>query len=114
MVNHNMICLGLVCIMCEPNHCSLFKMFYPAILTIFSPFLGEEAKKIYNEAQNLLKSLITENKLKAKGLIGFWPARSIKDDIYLYDTEEELQNLEPIAKFCGLRQQVWLDDILFK
>uniref|UniRef100_A0A8C6V9Z7 Methionine synthase n=1 Tax=Naja naja TaxID=35670 RepID=A0A8C6V9Z7_NAJNA len=71
--------------------------------------VGEEAKKVYSEAQNLLKSLITENKLKAKGLIGFWPARSIKDDIYLYDTEEKLQNLEPIAKFCGLRQQVEKD-----
>lgn len=90
-------------------------MIYPAILIFFFlPFLGEEAKKVYNEAQNLLKSLVTENKLQAKGLIGFWPARSIKDDIYLYDTEEKLQNLEPIAKFCGLRQQVWRDYILLK
>ncbi|XP_054837153.1 methionine synthase [Eublepharis macularius] len=66
--------------------------------------VGEEAKKVYNDAQILLKTLITQKKFKAKGLVGFWPARSVQDDIYLY-TDEELQSSEPIAKFCGLRQQ---------
>ncbi|XP_061480563.1 methionine synthase isoform X2 [Rhineura floridana] len=71
--------------------------------------VGEEAKKVYNDAQNLLKTLIIQNKFKAKGLVGFWPAQSIQDDIYLYATEEELQSSEPIAKFCGLRQQAEKD-----
>ncbi|KAJ6664657.1 hypothetical protein lerEdw1_006230 [Lerista edwardsae] len=71
--------------------------------------VGEEAKKVYDEAQSLLKTLIVQKKLKAKGLVGFWPARSVKDDIYLYATEEELESSEPIAKFCGLRQQAEKD-----
>lgn len=68
--------------------------------------LGEEAKKVYDEAQSLLKTLIVQKKLNAKGLVGFWPAQSVKDDICLYATEKELESSEPIAKFCGLRQQV--------
>ncbi|XP_033000231.1 methionine synthase isoform X1 [Lacerta agilis] len=71
--------------------------------------VGEEAKKVYNDAQNLLKTLIMQNRFKAKGLVGFWPARSVRDDIYLYATEEEVQSSEPIAKFCGLRQQAEKD-----
>ncbi|XP_034964274.2 methionine synthase isoform X1 [Zootoca vivipara] len=71
--------------------------------------VGEEAKKVYNDAQNLLKTLITQNRFKAKGLVGFWPARSVQDDIYLYATEEEVQSSVPIAKFCGLRQQAEKD-----
>uniref|UniRef100_A0ACB8GC07 Uncharacterized protein n=1 Tax=Sphaerodactylus townsendi TaxID=933632 RepID=A0ACB8GC07_9SAUR len=70
--------------------------------------VGEEAKKVYNDAQSLLKTLIAQKKLKAKGLVGFWPARSIQDDIYLY-ADEEMQSPEPIAKFHGLRQQAEKD-----
>ncbi|XP_044275795.1 methionine synthase [Varanus komodoensis] len=69
--------------------------------------VGEEAKKLYNEAQSLLNELIVQNKFKAKGLIGFWPARSVQDDIYIYATEEDFS--EPIAKFYGLRQQAEKD-----
>lgn len=61
---------------------------------------------MYEEAQNLLKTLIVQKKFTAKGLVGFWPARSVQDDIYVYAKEEELESSEPIAKFCGLRQQV--------
>ncbi|XP_077201508.1 methionine synthase [Paroedura picta] len=70
--------------------------------------VGEEAKKVYNDAQSLLKTLIAQKKLKAKGLVGFWPAQSIQDDIYLY-ADEEMQSLEPIAKFYCLRQQAEKD-----
>uniref|UniRef100_A0A8D0E9X5 Methionine synthase n=1 Tax=Salvator merianae TaxID=96440 RepID=A0A8D0E9X5_SALMN len=83
------------------------KGFYFDWLTKYKP--GEEAKKVYEDAQNLLKTLIAKNKFKAKGLVGFWPAQSVQDDIYLYATEEELQSSEPIAKFYGLRQQAERD-----
>ncbi|XP_060609853.2 methionine synthase [Anolis sagrei] len=71
--------------------------------------VGEEAKKVYNEAQNLLRILIAEKKLTAKGLVGFWPARSVQDDIYLYDTDDDVGSSEPVAKFYGLRQQAEKD-----
>ncbi|XP_042330107.1 methionine synthase [Sceloporus undulatus] len=71
--------------------------------------VGEEAKKVYDEAQNLLKTLITGKKLRAKGLVGFWPAQSVQDDIYLYATDDDVQASEPVAKFYGLRQQAEKD-----
>lgn len=68
--------------------------------------IGEEAKRVYNDAQNLLKMLINQKKLQARGVIGFWPAQSVQDDIHLYAVEEAVGTSEPIAKFYGLRQQV--------
>lgn len=71
--------------------------------------VGEEAKKVYNDAQNLLKTLINQKKLQARGVVGFWPAQSVEDDIYLYAAEEAVGSSEPIAKFYGLRQQAEKD-----
>ncbi|XP_075268567.1 methionine synthase isoform X4 [Opisthocomus hoazin] len=71
--------------------------------------VGEEAKRVYNDAQNLLKTLINEKKLQARGVVGFWPAQSVQDDIYLYAVEEAVGSSEPIAKFYGLRQQAEKD-----
>ncbi|XP_019382693.1 PREDICTED: methionine synthase isoform X1 [Gavialis gangeticus] len=71
--------------------------------------VGEEAKRVYNDAQNLLKTLINQKKLRARGLVGFWPAQSVQDDVYLYASEEAVQLAEPIAKFYGLRQQAEKD-----
>ncbi|KAM7172061.1 methionine synthase isoform 1-T1 [Macrochelys suwanniensis] len=71
--------------------------------------VGEEAKRVYNDAQTLLKTLISQKKLQARGLVGFWPAQCVQDDIHLYATEEALQSAEPIAKFYGLRQQAEKD-----
>ncbi|KAI6071814.1 5-methyltetrahydrofolate--homocysteine methyltransferase [Aix galericulata] len=71
--------------------------------------VGEEAKRVYNDAQNLLKMLINQKKLQARGVVGFWPAQSVQDDIYLYAVEEAVGSSEPIAKFHGLRQQAEKD-----
>ena len=46
--------------------------------------IGEEAKKVYDDAQNMLQALISQKKLQARGVVGFWPAQSIQDDIHLY------------------------------
>ncbi|XP_075352084.1 methionine synthase isoform X3 [Mycteria americana] len=71
--------------------------------------VGEEAKRVYNDAQNLLKTLINQKKLQARGVVGFWPAQSVQDDIHLYAVEEAVGSSEPIAKFYGLRQQAEKD-----
>nr|XP_009688315.1 PREDICTED: methionine synthase isoform X2 [Struthio camelus australis] len=71
--------------------------------------VGEEAKRVYNDAQNLLKALINQKKLQARGVVGFWPAQSVQDDIHLYATEDTVGSVEPIAKFYGLRQQAEKD-----
>ncbi|XP_013387692.1 methionine synthase [Lingula anatina] len=64
------------------------------------PTVGEEAKKLYNEAQAMLKK-ITDNKLlTARGVVAFYKANSIGDDIELYDDTGAYLNT-----LYGLRQQ---------
>jgi len=52
--------------------------------------VGEEAQKLYEDAQKLLAQIIKEKWLKAKAVIGIWPANAIGDDIEVYanGTEE--------------------------
>lgn len=45
--------------------------------------VGDEAKKLFNDAQVLLNKVVNEKLLTAKGVIGFWPANSVGDDIEL-------------------------------
>ena len=56
---------------------------YPAILT--DQVVGEVATKLFNDAQGLLKKIIAENWLTAKAAVGFWPAKSIGDDVIVTD-----------------------------
>ncbi|XP_040320879.1 methionine synthase isoform X4 [Herpailurus yagouaroundi] len=71
--------------------------------------VGEEARKVYDDAQTMLMALIGQKKLRARGVVGFWPAQSVGDDIHLYAEGAEPQAAEPIATFHGLRQQAEKD-----
>ncbi|MDR6194394.1 methionine synthase [Siphonobacter sp. SORGH_AS_0500] len=59
---------------------------YPAIFE--DKVVGDEAKKLYEDANNLLLEIIHDQSLKAKAVIGFWPANSHEDDIILHPFEE--------------------------
>ncbi|MCF8227402.1 MAG: methionine synthase [Bacteroidales bacterium] len=54
---------------------------YPAIFD--DPEKGEEARKLYNDANILLDKIIKEKRLTAKGVIGFYPCNSQGDNIQL-------------------------------
>lgn len=54
---------------------------YPKIFE--DKFVGDEAKKLFDDAQVLLQKVVEEKLLTAKGVIGFWPANSVGDDIEL-------------------------------
>ncbi len=72
---------------------------YPAILT--DEVVGEQAQVLFADAQKMLKQMIAENWLEAKGVYGIFPANTINDDdIQLYD-----ENARPNVKFLTLRQQ---------
>ncbi len=73
---------------------------YPAILE--DPEVGEEARKLFADAEQMLERLITEKLLTARGTYGFWPASSEGDDIVLYSNNTRS---EEIARFSMLRQQ---------
>ena len=58
---------------------------YPKILT--DGVVGEEAKKLFADAQTMLKRIIDEKWLEARAVIGLFPANSIDDDIEIYTDE---------------------------
>ncbi|HWW38316.1 vitamin B12 dependent-methionine synthase activation domain-containing protein, partial [Pedobacter sp.] len=54
---------------------------YPRILE--DKQVGDEARKLFHDAKVLLKKIVDEKLLKAKAVIGFWPANAVGDDIVL-------------------------------
>jgi 5-methyltetrahydrofolate--homocysteine methyltransferase len=73
---------------------------YPKIFD--DPLKGEEAKKIFDDANVLLNRIISENMVTAKGVIGIYPTNSIGEDIEVYADESKS---EVIANFRFLRNQ---------
>jgi 5-methyltetrahydrofolate--homocysteine methyltransferase len=74
---------------------------YPAILK--HEKYGEQATKLFEEAQVLLQKISKQNWLQLKGVYGFFPANSIGDDVELYtdDSRKQVQ-----TRFHFLRQQM--------
>ncbi|MDB5287457.1 MAG: hypothetical protein JWR05_2406 [Mucilaginibacter sp.] len=73
---------------------------YPKIFN--DKYVGVEAKKLYDDAQVLLKRIVDNKLLRANGVIGFWPANSVGDDIEIY-TDDTRQHL--LTRIHTLRQQ---------
>ncbi|WP_207423968.1 methionine synthase [Desertivirga brevis] len=71
---------------------------YPRIFE--DKVVGDEAKKLYEDAQRLLRRIVDEKLLKAKAVIGFWKANTINDD----DIELKSEDQSPVV-IHTLRQQ---------
>src|SRR6476619_7365273 len=78
---------------------------YPRILE--DDKYGEAARNLFDDAQALLKQLIAEEWLVANGVVGFWPANSVGDDIEIYSDESRKKK---IATLHTLRQQMLRDE----
>jgi 5-methyltetrahydrofolate--homocysteine methyltransferase len=74
---------------------------YPRILE--DNVVGSEAKKLFADAQDLLKRLVAEKWLTANAVVGFWPANASGDDIEVYAGAERSARL---ALLHTLRQQM--------
>ena len=73
---------------------------YPKILE--DKVVGEEAKKLFADAQALLRQMIAGNWVRASGVIGLFPANSVNnEDIELYDPATG----ERLMTWHNLRQQ---------
>ena len=78
---------------------------YPMILE--DDRYGEAARSLFADAQAMLAQMIEEKWLTAKGVVGFWPANAIGDDIVLYSDDSRTDEL---AVLHGLRQQIARDN----
>lgn len=76
---------------------------FPDILN--NPVSGETARKLYDDAQEMLDTLIKEKWLTANGVIGFFPANAVGsggEDIEVYTDETRS---EVLTTLHNLRQQ---------
>ncbi len=76
---------------------------FPDILN--NPVSGDAARKLYDDAQEMLDTLIKEKWLRANGVIGFFPANAVGsgvEDIEVYTDESRIKVLTTLR---NLRQQ---------
>ncbi|OEE72062.1 methionine synthase [Vibrio genomosp. F6] len=73
---------------------------YPAILD--HEEVGEEAKRLYQDANELLDRVEREGLLKVRGMCALFPANSVDDDIEVYSDESRTGVLDILH---NLRQQ---------
>ena len=64
---------------------------------------GEEARKLFADAQALLEKIVAGKLLQPRGIYGFFPANRIGDDVELYTDESRSKVL---TTFRFLRQQI--------
>ncbi|GAA4642962.1 methionine synthase [Pontixanthobacter gangjinensis] len=72
---------------------------YPAILR--DEVVGETARSLFADAQEMLDKIVKEKWLTAKGVCGFWPCARDGDDVTIHRVNREEHVLLPF-----LRQQV--------
>ena len=74
---------------------------YPAILE--DPTLGKAARGLYDDAREMLERVVAEKWLRAKGVLGFFPAGAVGDDVEVY-ADEGRTRIGAVVHF--LRQQM--------
>ncbi len=73
---------------------------FPDILN--SPSHGEAARKLYDDAQQMLDTMIAEKWVRAHGVYGLWPANADGDDVVVWADDSRT---EKRAVLHQLRQQ---------
>ncbi len=63
---------------------------------------GVESQKLFDDAQKILRDLVTDPRVTLRGTFGIWPAQSDGNDVIVYNP---FQNQEEITRFSFLRQQ---------
>ena len=75
---------------------------YPAIFS--DPVKGDEAKKLFDDAQKYLKEIIDRRLLTANGVFGIYPAVSIGDDVKVFSNKHG-NEIKAIFRFLRNQEQ---------
>jgi 5-methyltetrahydrofolate--homocysteine methyltransferase len=78
---------------------------YPKIFNDAS--VGSEAKKLFDDAQKMMKEIIENGTMTLSGVVGLFPANSSEDgeDVEVFESEHDREVGKVAGKFCMLRQQ---------
>ncbi|KAJ2795155.1 hypothetical protein H4R20_005977, partial [Coemansia guatemalensis] len=68
--------------------------------------VGEEARRVFDEAQKMLRDLIDNQRIRAEAIVSILPANAKGDDIVVYKDESRT---EVAGTYYGLRQQAEKD-----
>jgi len=80
---------------------------FPDILD--DPRYGEEARKLYKDAQEMLEKIVNEKWLTANAVYGIFPAQSLGDDIVVLDDNSRGTVR---TRFTNLRNQTAKEEVL--
>ncbi|MDX1693027.1 MAG: methionine synthase [Ketobacteraceae bacterium] len=88
---------------------------YPKIFD--DKVVGEEARKLFDDAQTMLKQIVEEKWLQANGVIGFWPANQVNFDDIEIRTEADgepliLNHLRQQTRKSGNQPNYCLSDFV--
>lgn len=69
--------------------------------------VGEEARKLFVDAENMLKEIVENGSMWLKGVCGLFPANRSEcgEDVDVFESEEDRAAGKIAGKFCMLRQQ---------
>ncbi|PNW81543.1 hypothetical protein CHLRE_06g250902v5 [Chlamydomonas reinhardtii] len=68
--------------------------------------VGSEAKKLYEEAQAMLRDFVVNKRVTLNAVMGLYPAAAVGDDIEVYADDSRAK---VVARLAGLRQQAEKD-----
>ncbi|EHJ91766.1 methionine synthase [Vreelandella boliviensis] len=74
---------------------------YPKILD--DNVVGEAARNLFEDAKVMLRKLVEEKRVQARGVIGLWPANSVDDDVIEVYADESRS--EVVERLHHIRQQ---------
>ncbi len=74
---------------------------YPKILD--DKVVGEAARNLFEDAKVMLRKLVEEKRVQARGVIGLWPANSVDDDVIEVYADESRS--EVVERLHHIRQQ---------
>ena len=74
---------------------------YPNVLN--DKIVGKTATELFNDAQRMLDTIIDKKWIISNGMVGFWPANSIGDDISIFANDKREKKIDTIHT---LRQQM--------
>ena len=83
---------------------------YPKILE--SETYGAEARKLMNDAQEMLSRIVNEKWITAKAVVGLFPAQSENEAVHLPGTDESLLFLRQQSKKSGSAKNICLADFI--
>ncbi|WP_417329652.1 methionine synthase [Halomonas cupida] len=74
---------------------------FPKILD--DKVVGEAARNLYADAQAMLKQLVDEKRIQARGVIGMWPANTVDHDVIEVYADDSRQQV--VERLHHIRQQ---------